>query len=361
MPESTWPDFVTTACENTWMDDYSNLLGEDFEKCWGGFTYEILSRVLSEETGEERVFDERVFALFLVAYVAPWHAKDLLRQFVHADNVKERWAATIGLGRLHDPQAFPLLQDILLTWLLELQRYETALLEGVDAPWLSEMGNLMDWCGDRCHIILLLLGNWKDPQAIPTLHQALQICWTNDQRLTQLEDHDPLYSELSRWHQLEDYLAYTAGMLGAWEILLHLGLSDIHFRIAVIYQALGALHIPPEHVFDPLGLPRFKGIDTSVAVSLGLEPAPPKLREHSGLSQEEYTESITQFIQAFQVLDERNRPYLRPEPVAHILQERFGLSPEEAMEYIVGLRQACNDRTGSGHLWADLEIEDQPF
>ncbi|MEO6891533.1 MAG: hypothetical protein ABI456_18390, partial [Ktedonobacteraceae bacterium] len=199
------------------------------------------------------------------------------------------------------------------TWLLELQRYETALLEGVDAPWLSEMGNLMDWCGDRCHIILLLLGNWKDPQAIPTLHRALQICWTDDQRLTQLEDHDPLYSELSRWHQLEDYLAYTAGMLGAWEILLHLGLPDRHFRIAVIYQALGALHIPPEYVFDPCG-PLFF-----------------------------------------------NRPYLRPEPVAHILQERFGLSPEEAMEYIVGLRQACNDRTGSGHLWADLEIKDQPF
>ncbi|HLZ57193.1 MAG TPA: HEAT repeat domain-containing protein [Ktedonosporobacter sp.] len=227
MSQPSWSQELISASIDTCGELGPQVILEDFLQRWGGFTPEILARVLQEE----QVPAFKTFALFAPGYLAPPEASSLLLPFLQSEKRHERWASAVSLGRLRNEQAFTLLQEMLLEG---LSNSSVASDEDTDFD--------DDWYMARRFEIALLLGDGGNLAAVPVLRKAFATCWE-----IEIQPGNYSYDHARRWwHPLQNSLAYALGRLEAWGALSTLQLPSAHLRMALLYFIFGVLH-PPMH------------------------------------------------------------------------------------------------------------------
>jgi hypothetical protein len=290
-----------------------------FEQWWGGLDIEALKRALQE--GNE---EDKLVALFALGYLAYHQTQELLAPFLTSPVRKERWASAIIFGSYQDERAFALLRELLIEHLeafsppvdehkirhlvSEAQERARALYSspatwerlahpGLVQRWRDLKASRREymWCMLHRRTILDILAGWNDPQAVPALRQALQLCWYIEPG-TRGSLQDVL-------HQLEDRLAYTLGQLGAWHALQGLempGLPPSRFKLARMFLVFGGLQVNLE------GLHLYKGNLTPLIESRTLDPdqVTQVLQERFGLDEYLARANLNVFQQWYQERDE---------------------------------------------------------
>lgn len=278
MVVSRWPEAINRAFVDTFPD---NQLSDDevdvFLQHWRDFKQETLIQVLKEREGVDRVF-----AIFILGYLAPAEIAPILLPFLHSSQHMERWASAITFGRLKDERVLSALQNMPLEGIFDF------------GPVLeqAEEQEVFAWYNFHRCSIASIFGNWGDPQLVPVLRQALHTCW-------QLEQQPGPYagrwgSIRGQWYELQDRLAYALGQLGAWGALLDLGLSADRLRIALIYLIIGSLQL---HTTVPGIVPAFFISDLAPSALGYADKRTVKrlLAQRFGLSEAEQTALLEQF------------------------------------------------------------------
>lgn len=288
-----------------------------FREWWGGFEMEAFERALHE--GNE---EDRLVALFALGYLAFDETHDLLFPFLSSSIQKERWASAIVLGTHQDERAFALLGALLLDHLEPYSpptdeqkisqsvfqaRNQTREQYGSSAVWerfvhpgLVQAWNEAEqyrhdylWYMSHRLTIINILAAWNDPQAILMLRQALQRCWETETRTRR--------GSLQLLHQLQDKLAYSFGLLEAWNALEGLetaGLPPSRFKLARMFLILGALRVNLQNLYDG-NLKRLITLGT-----VNPEQVTAILRERFGLDEYLARANLKAFQQWYQERDE---------------------------------------------------------
>ena len=277
------PEFVVEAAKETSHEDPGQVI-RPFLTTWGGYSVDVLQRALSEGSGDDRIF--AITALGLLD--SSDQVESLLLPFLQSEDDKERWASAIALGRHKNEHVFFLLQRMLIE---DIFKHD-------DFP-------LFDWQLYRRCTIALLLGAWERPEAVVALCHAFHVCWEIEQQSNLSAEPERVDEYKHWWHFFEDHLAYALGQLEAWGAISTLGLSTAHIRVAIIFTVLGSLHIDTQKIFAQGRAPYIfdrSHYPSSTLSAFASYPDPPF--------------------------------FVKPEAVARILQERFGLSETEQVQYI---------------------------
>jgi HEAT repeats len=280
------PAFIQQASIETGNWDAEEFICSFLER-WGDYTPDTLKRAVHEGEG-----DDKLFAIIALGLLESSEGDALLIPYLQSENRRERWASTLALGRHKDDRAFSLLQDLLVEGIFDvnLDEYEWMLAQ-------------------RCEIALTL-GAWGSPQATSALRQAFRLCWEIEQQPDPSGRRWDSFEREYWWHYLQDHLAYALGQLGAWGAMCSLGLPAAHLRITTIYMTLGALQVNSPKLWDPVLAPLIFRKSSYSSYRLALFSSDP----HAPL-------------------------LLDPVPVSRVLNERFGLSETEQVEYIQGFWQ----------------------
>jgi hypothetical protein len=267
---------VRRACFRVWMGQGQDPWREQFVQRWKPFTQEALVRALREAEGEERAC-----ALFAIGYVAFPGGELLLQPFLHSSNQLERWASALTLGEVRNPLALPVLEQLLIEGLHEID---------VCDPYTK---HFLPWNMEYRREAALLIAKWGNLPAVPVLRRALRTCWEIDQKCDQEDGASlPFWDELLT---LEDYLAYALGQMEAWGACFGLGLPTERECIALFLLVLGSLHLDEKTTDIHLYL----GQPCLIGVPFNLTRMP---------------------LKAFTTIQG---------PIAHVLQHRYGFSEQE--------------------------------
>lgn len=273
MPQIDIPDAFIQAAWLVRLDEDIAVTAGGFYQEWGGATPDILARVLEGPDGITS--GEKVFALAVLAYLAPPEAPVLLRSFIHSPIRAIRWVSVIALGLLRDPFVLPLLQQILL--------------EDLGNPKAFDDGSYYDyyWHMGLRYEMAFLLGDWGDPVVIPTLCEAIRQCRAYEENPGVYLGH--LEENYASCRMLMDTLAFALGCLKARDALTALSLPPAHRVYAQIYFLFGTLHISgsdlyPTFVDPPVRRHRDGTLDIP---EIGLSRVLQTLKTHFHFSQEE--------------------------------------------------------------------------
>jgi hypothetical protein len=336
MPRPKWADPVARAFFDAWIDDAEmpdEMRDERiaaFQKCWQTFEWDAFQRALQ---GEQE--DDRMCALFALGYLAPAGVEELLIPFLSSPVRKERWASAIALGEHRDERAIPFLKTCLLEkmeYVPSQQVQEThkilsdAIEKDPDKSSLSIYWEHMEdplfahameeaqnyqaehyWHTIHRLTITNLLGDWRDPRAIPTLRLAFQKCWEIEQR------GEVAGGSWELWFNVEDDLAYALGQLHVWDALDGLAMPPARFKLARMYLVFGALEVNLQGMYggNIMRLIASGAMDQDAVLRM--------LQEHFGLDQalaganlrmfqQWYKERAQTYLQRFpQALSERNK------------------------------------------------------
>src|SRR5579859_5780665 len=207
------PHYVDDAFRMVKFIDYDEEV-KAFERRWGGLDLDTFVRVLTE--GEK---EEQLIALFALGYAAEPRSRDLLLPFLHSPDPQERWASALGLGKMREEQALPVLTKMLTEFLPTPYHPFTGWEEYPYDYWRLEVASV--------------LGAWQDPSLVPALRQAFVHIWEVTQK--------PPPDDKQMWFRYQDELASVLGKLGAFGALTGLTLPDYGLRVAAVYLACGHL------------------------------------------------------------------------------------------------------------------------
>lgn len=218
--------------------------------------------------------EDQMVAAFAIGHTRSRWARDLLIPFLQSDDPGVRWATVLSLGEMKDELAKPVLIQMLQEFL--------------PPPYtaLGEVGP--DWFEIEHLRVAHLLGRWSDPTLISVLHETLARVWQVERDA--LEDINQTGTQIRRDYQ--DELAYALGQLGGFDALTGLEVPPPRRRVWMVNLAMGYLNVQERYRSNCIGL-------------IG-DPM------HAEAYQELY-------------------PLL-----LHILQQRVGLTFEEATSYLQG-------------------------
>ena len=168
--------------------------------------------------------EDQVIAAFAVGYTGSAWARDLLLPYLHHDNPRLRWACVLSLGEMHDETAFPLL-------LCMLQEF----LPPHPVPYMGEYS----WFESQHSHIVSILGEWGKQEAVPALCETLVRLWKIEQRLPVEKQPSP---ELQYLWQYQEEVAYALGQLGALHVLMDFELPVERKRLWTINVGMGYLN-----------------------------------------------------------------------------------------------------------------------
>lgn len=245
-------DAVKRAFECMYWEDAGNeRYYKAFASHWGGLELEHMRRAFENGEGEEKVM--AIFALGLTA--APENA-DLLAPLLYQAPRMERWASAICLGLMKDERAFPILENLLLDGLEQVEYIRLYKeVHRKDRDLFQTQIHAHYWYGAfRWHAIQLLEG-WDSPSLLSTLKQTFAALWGIQRRLRPF-----------KWFELPSYdaLAYELGQRGDFTLLQDLKLPRAYRNVARVHMALGHLRAQVSSGSELTGL-------TSQISGLGLE------------------------------------------------------------------------------------------
>lgn len=222
----TWfplEDVVDRAFACLYWEEAGDEQVEAFASRWGGLELEHFRQALQNGEG-----DDQVLAMFALGLTATVEAADLLVPFLSQGLRRQRWASALCLSLMHDPRVFAVVEELLLDG-LDGEEYAQALQER-DWDLLFEL----DWCGVMRWYEIQLLEHWETPTLCVTLKQAFAALWQMQQ-----------YPHIYRFAQAETYdaLAYALGQRDDFTIVDELDLPPAHRALAMLYLALGHLHL----------------------------------------------------------------------------------------------------------------------
>jgi len=193
---------------------------------------------------------------------------ELLLPFLTSPLPRERWASALSLGFMQEERAFPVLLNMLTGYLPppdwpEFQGYDLWLYNG--------------WRGQA----ILVIAEWKRPEAVTSLLQALCVYQNIEQSI-------PDYNSSRDWWT--NYLrkvVYALGGLGRFDILTT-GVVTLQVPWEWnVYLALGSLHAHIEYpYFYAFSWEKYPGFKEGVARVL---------TEQLDLSEEEAERSMKAF------------------------------------------------------------------
>lgn len=158
-----------------------------------------------------------------IGYRGSDQARDILVSYLESTNPLERWASAIGLGRVHEERALPVLLTILTEFLPP------------DAPYASSPY----YRGWRFSVPEILQ-SWGEPRFVPPLRHALQQAVRVEQALTPPKPRR--HSERDDLVRYQDALVYALGRLGALGALTAITGAAEHLDIWLVHLAMGYLH-----------------------------------------------------------------------------------------------------------------------
>src|SRR5579885_2064508 len=141
----------------------------------------------------------------------------VLETFLH------RWGG-LELGKMKDEQAFPLLLAMLTEFLPPKE-------------WPSSMGDGLWLYNSWRELIVLILAEWAQPEAVPALLEALTV-------YRQIEQLIPESIRTARryWRYCQGKVMYALGWLGRFDILAALDATEPVLSSWKVHLALGYLH-----------------------------------------------------------------------------------------------------------------------
>jgi hypothetical protein len=184
-----------------------------FAQRWRGLDLSTFAHILQHAQGEDQVI-----AAFAVGYTHSAWAKALLLPFLHSDNTQLRWAVALCLGEMREPEALPMLVQMLQEFL----------------PPPPSTHAEYDWFEVEHMHVARLLGYYGDTSIIPTLSETLERIWL-------LEQQHP-DANVQWWWYYQEALAYALGQLGTLDAPTNMQLPIYRYRYWTIHSAMGYLN-----------------------------------------------------------------------------------------------------------------------
>ncbi len=190
-----YPPYATYAFGQVGYEDYAAPI-EAFARRWGGLELEAFTRALQE--GED---EDKVLAIFALGYEPAAWTREYLLPCLQSKQPMERWASALGLGKMGEQQALPVLLHMLTEFFPPTER---PAYEG-DGLWLYN--------GWRVQVIRLLR-EWTQPEVMPALLDALQAYWRLEQAIP-----EKVVIARRYWRRCQESVMYTLGWLGRFDVL----------------------------------------------------------------------------------------------------------------------------------------------
>ncbi len=224
-----YPRYARYAFGQFGYEEYTSPI-EAFARRWGGIDLEAFIRALQEGEGRDKVL-----AIWVVGYEPAAWARDYLLPFLRSPQPMERWAGALGLAKMGEPQALP----ILLRLLTEFFPPEEWPAFEADDLWLYN--------GWRVQAIGLLK-EWTQPEVVPALLDALPAYWRLEQAIAEESQSARRYWRMCQWRVM-----HTLGWLGRFDVLPGMvrALDIVQPTLSSwrVYLVLGSLHVASPDLF----------------------------------------------------------------------------------------------------------------
>jgi hypothetical protein len=224
-----YPRYAIYAFGQLGYEEYASPM-EAFARRWGGLELDAFIRALQE--GKEK---DKVLAIWALGYEPAVWAREYLLPFLQNTEPMERWASALGLGKMGEPVALPVLLRML-----------TEFFPPKESP-ASQANGLWLYNGWRVQVIRLLR-EWTQPEVVPALLAALQAYWRLEQAI-------PEESQIARryWRQCQEAVMHTLGWLGRFDLLPGMvrALDIVQPTLSSwrVYLVLGSLHVASPDLF----------------------------------------------------------------------------------------------------------------
>jgi WD40 repeat protein len=216
--------YVKQAFEQMYAYDANDEKYEAFASKWSGFAIENMKQALEQGEG-----DDRLCAMFALSFSNMPDAERLLLPFLHSRRLEERCISAIALGMSNNEHAYPFLETLMLSGLSLDERLPTS--QGDDQePGLSKGLLLCDFYRQK---MITLLEHRDSPTLIWTLTQALKAIWALERSSYPVFMAENCYASL----------LFILGQRGVFTVVDDVGFIPAYKRVAMIYLALGYLHI----------------------------------------------------------------------------------------------------------------------
>lgn len=263
-----YPRYATYAFGHFGYEDYTSPI-EAFTRRWGGIDLEAFIRALHE--GEDK---DKVLAIWALGYEPAAWTREYLLPFLRSPQPMERWASALGLGKMGEPQALP----VLLRMLTEFFPPKEAPASEADGLWLYN--------GWRVQVISLLK-EWTQPEVVPALLDALPAYWRLEQAIA-----EEMVTGRRYWRMCQGCVMHTLGWLGRFDVLPAMvrALDIVQPTLSSwrVYLVLGSLHVPSPDLFARSVFSLFNEAGVREQVMAALQ-------ERFGLSPKEQVHCLTYF------------------------------------------------------------------
>ena len=194
-----------------------------------------------------------------------------------------------------------------------------------------------EWCLYTRYRVISLLKEWGDVVVIPTLQQAFEKTYSTARRSS---------SRSREWCHVLDSLAYVLGKFQTWDALKQFDLPPAYKHIAIVYAVFGGLGMPclsrnqveglwkPPEAMGPRVQQFLQSLQQAAEQNPELQQAVEQSMQNPTAIQN-WMEGSMQWWRPWSV---------DPKPVAHALEEQFGLCRQEQIEYITHFHQAYQER-----------------
>lgn len=180
--------------------------------------------------------EDQMVAAFAIGHTRSRWARDLLLPFLQCDDLGVRWAAALSLGEMKDELAKPILVRMLQEFL---------------PPPYTQLGEVgPDWFEIEHLRVAHLLGCSSDPTLIAVLRETLARVWHVERDAP--EDINQTSTQI-RW-DYQDELAYALGQLGGFDALTDLEVPPPRRRVWTVNLAMGYLNVQERYRSNCIGL-----------------------------------------------------------------------------------------------------------
>jgi hypothetical protein len=235
-----WPLYVFSALDLLLLSSppSGQPYLDAFVRRWGGYDFATLLRVVRAGdvpmVGEEGDAQDRLFALLGLGYLRLPEARDALLPYLASARTVERWAAALGLGRLRDERARPMLEQMLT----EFHPLGPATAgDGYYSTWPASVPRL--------------LAEWGDQQAVAPLRHALHTALHAEQAVPEAPPELWLVagrqieverdSDRTAWQRYLDEIVFALGRLAAFGALTGIEMANERLDVWRVHLVLGYL------------------------------------------------------------------------------------------------------------------------
>ncbi|GCE15803.1 eIF2A-related protein [Tengunoibacter tsumagoiensis] len=241
---------------------------EEFASRWGGLDIRTF-----EEAALRGESTDRLVAILALDELKSAETSEFLWKMLPSASRRDRALCSIALAKRNDERAFPLLKQLLQQGITTEEHLWAAENRG------EEAADDIQWLRSCCDDAVRLLEARKDAELPALVRREYQRMW----------DAERLSETWIGGQSFYDTLAYALGDYGDYTFVQQLQLPPVHYKVALVYMALGALHVmlsSDEDIF--------------AVVQIEEQQILTFLHEHTTLSKGERDECVGRFYRHFQ-------------------------------------------------------------